>query len=57
MSMKSLQILLVFHLLANLHVHEIWYGLVLLNVPDTTYEPILLFHIPVDSLKNPGFMT
>jgi len=29
----------------------------LLNVPDTTYEPIPLFHIPVDSLKNPGLMS
>jgi hypothetical protein len=55
--MKSLHILLVFHLLAILHAHEISYGLGMLNVPDTTYEPIPLFHIPVDSVKNPGLMS
>ena len=54
--MKSLQILLAFHWVAILHAHEISYGLGLLNVPNTTYEPIPLFHIPVDSLKNQGFM-
>jgi len=55
--MKNLQILLAFLWLAILHAHEISYGLGLLNVPSATYWPIPLFHIPVDSLKNPGFMT
>jgi len=55
--MKNLQILLAFHLLAILHAREISYGLGLLNEPDTTYEPIPLFHITVDSLKNSGLMS
>jgi len=55
--MKSLQIQLAFNLLTILHAHEISYGLRLLNVPNTTYNSIPLFHIPVDSLKNPTFIT
>jgi hypothetical protein len=54
--MRSLQILPAFRLLANRHAHENSYGLGLKNVPNTTYEPIPLFHIPFDSLKNRGFI-
>jgi hypothetical protein len=54
--MKKLQILLAIHLIVILHAREVSYGLGLLNVPNKMYEPIPLFHIPVDSLKNPVFM-
>jgi hypothetical protein len=54
--MSSIQILTAFRLLANLHAHENPYGLRLKNVPNATYEPIPLFHTPVDSLKIRGFI-